>query len=96
MTTLHNLARLHGVSPAWRALLKNERYKSHKEAKELEDKSESLFRQVTWGGNIVHDVPCDTSVMQAISGRFYLLESCCSFREEFLPGQSAWKRPVYP
>lgn len=28
------------------------------------------------GGNTVHDVPCDTSVMQTISRRFYLLESC--------------------
>lgn len=34
------------MSPARRALLKDERYK---EAKELEDKRKSLFRQITWG-----------------------------------------------
>lgn len=30
-------------------MLKNEKYK---EAKELEDKSKSLYRQITWGGEI--------------------------------------------
>lgn len=64
-------------------------------AKELEDKSESSFRQVTWGGNIVHDVLCDMSIMQVVSGRFYLLENCCSFRKEFLLEQSALKRQMY-
>lgn len=40
------------------------------------DKGKSLFKHITWGKNTVHDVPGDTSVMQTISRRFYLLESC--------------------